>query len=300
MASLAASKSKSTIKYKRVESEPKFNKPATSKSASKPGVAAGLKRKAPTVALEPESESESDEEEESPKQQAENENEDTHLQGFSTDEDSSDDGGDEAPELPGIDLTKLPTIAKDDATVKRRLERAKREPTQDRGVLFLGQIPHGFYEDEMRAYFSQFGDVTRLRLSRNKKVTQFSTSIMSLTRCPDGETMDNYLLMGRILQCKIIPKEQLHPELWVGANRKWRSIPRDRIFRVQHNKRVERKLLKKQEDRQAKIRAMGIDYEIGAAGYVSLVTGLDSITRTELRPSERLVYPFKELAVVWF
>ncbi|GAB1525138.1 nucleolar protein [Rhizoctonia solani] len=287
MASLAASKSKSTIKYKRVESEPKFNKPATSKSASKPGVAAGLKRKAPTVALEPESESESesDEEEESPKQQAENENEDTHLQGFSTDEDSSDDGGDEAPELPGIDLTKLPTIAKDDATVKRRLERAKREPTQDRGVLFLGQIPHGFYEDEMRAYFSQFGDVTRLRLSRNKKTGRSkhygfiefeSSSVAQIV----SETMDNYLLMGRILQCKIIPKEQLHPELWVGANRKWRSIPRDRIFRVQHNKsrtdeqrkRVERKLLKKQEDRQAKIRAMGIDYEIGAAGYCSTVS----------------------------
>jgi len=30
-------------------------------------------------------------------------------------------------------------------------------------------LPHGFYEDQMRAYFGQFGEVTRLRLSRNKK-----------------------------------------------------------------------------------------------------------------------------------
>lgn len=42
--------------------------------------------------------------------------------------------------------------------------------TEERGVLYLGRIPHGFFEDEMRAYFTQFGDVTRLRLSRNKRV----------------------------------------------------------------------------------------------------------------------------------
>jgi RNA recognition motif-containing protein len=42
--------------------------------------------------------------------------------------------------------------------------------TADRGVIYLGRVPHGFYEAQMKAYFSQFGDVTRLRLSRNKKV----------------------------------------------------------------------------------------------------------------------------------
>ena len=48
--------------------------------------------------------------------------------------------------------------------------------------------------------------------------------------------MDNYLLMGHILTCKVIPKDQVHPELWVGANRKWRPVPRDRMARVAHNK----------------------------------------------------------------
>jgi len=43
--------------------------------------------------------------------------------------------------------------------------------TEDRGVVYLSRIPHGFYEDQLRAYFSQFGDITRLRLSRNKKVS---------------------------------------------------------------------------------------------------------------------------------
>ena len=28
----------------------------------------------------------------------------------------------------------------------------------------------------------------------------------------------------------------MHPELWVGANRKWRAVPKDRLTRVEHNK----------------------------------------------------------------
>ena len=43
-------------------------------------------------------------------------------------------------------------------------------PEAQRGVLYLGHIPFGFYEDALEAFFTQFGLVTRLRLSRNSKV----------------------------------------------------------------------------------------------------------------------------------
>lgn len=43
-------------------------------------------------------------------------------------------------------------------------------PPRERGVIYLGHIPHGFYEEEMKSYFSQFGTVTRLKLYRSKKV----------------------------------------------------------------------------------------------------------------------------------
>ena len=39
-----------------------------------------------------------------------------------------------------------------------------------RGVIYVGHIPHGFFEQEMRGFFSQFGTVTRLRLARSRKV----------------------------------------------------------------------------------------------------------------------------------
>lgn len=53
-----------------------------------------------------------------------------HLHGFSTDEDSSDEEFDAGDTSTGIDLKRLPTIAKDDETVKRKLEKAKRQPVR--------------------------------------------------------------------------------------------------------------------------------------------------------------------------
>ncbi|KAG5722991.1 hypothetical protein E4T56_gene18004 [Termitomyces sp. T112] len=209
---------------------------------------------------------------------------DLHLHGFSTDDDdSSDEDEDMDYEAPALDISKLPTIAKDDATVKRKLEKAKRQPGEDRGVVYIGRVPHGFYEDQMRGYFSQFGNVTRVRLSRNKKTGRSkhygfiefdSSSVAQIV----AETMDNYLLTGHILRCKIIPKDEVHPELWIGANRKWRVVPRDRLTRVQHNKtrteeqqaRTAKRLVKRQNERKRKLAAAGINYDFAAVGYVSL------------------------------
>lgn len=201
------------------------------------------------------------------------------LHGFSSESDSSDeedDGVDSAP----IDVAKLPTVAKDDTSVARKLERAKRKAVEDRGVIYLGRIPHGFYEDQMKAYFSQFGEVTRLRLSRNKKtgrskhyafIEMASSAVAEIV----AETMDNYLLMGHILRCKLIPKEDVHPELWIGANRKFRRVPTNRLERLHQNKarsdeekeKVTRRLLKRQEEKKRKLQAAGIDYDFGSAAY---------------------------------
>jgi nucleolar protein 15 len=60
---------------------------------------------------------------------ASSDDESVHLHGFSTDDDDSSDeehGMDDEPAA--LDLVKLPTIAKDDAAVRRKLEKAKRQP----------------------------------------------------------------------------------------------------------------------------------------------------------------------------
>ena len=57
--------------------------------------------------------------------------ESVHLFDFSTDEDdSSDEDAMDDDEEPGIDIKKLPTVAKDDAVVKKKLDKAKRKPVR--------------------------------------------------------------------------------------------------------------------------------------------------------------------------
>ena len=54
-----------------------------------------------------------------------------HLHGFSTDDDDSSEEEDAIDdESSAFDVSKLPTIAKDDATVKHKLDKAKRQPVR--------------------------------------------------------------------------------------------------------------------------------------------------------------------------
>ncbi len=46
--------------------------------------------------------------------------------------------------------------------------KAKREAAGS-SVVYLGHLPHGFYEDQMSKFLSQFGAIKRLRLARNLK-----------------------------------------------------------------------------------------------------------------------------------
>lgn len=47
----------------------------------------------------------------------------------------------------------------------------KRRKVYPRGVVYLGHIPHGFYEEQMTDYFKQFGEITRVRVARSKNVS---------------------------------------------------------------------------------------------------------------------------------
>jgi nucleolar protein 15 len=137
-------------------------------------------------------------------------------------------------------------------------------------------------EEPLRTYLSQFGDISRLRLSRNRQTG--ASKHYAFVEFEDEEvgqivqeTMNNYLIEGRLLQVRIIPKDKVHPGMWVGANRKWRKVPEARRFRVTHDaakqpeekERVQRKLLKRQEQRRTRIKAQGIDYDFD--GYVSRI-----------------------------
>lgn len=201
--------------------------------------------------------------------------EDTHLEGF----ESSDD--EEEVEEDFDAKTGLSKDSKVAAEQTKKLEQVKAsaaeaadsQTSKDRGVLYIGRIPHGFYEDQMRAYFSQFGTVTRLRLSRNKKTGQskhyaFVEFESAQVAKVVADTMDNYLLFGHILKVKLMSEDQIRDDLFVGANKKFKVLnwasqnhiatnaPKTR----KHWEEVQAKEKEYRQKRSERLKSIGIDY----------------------------------------
>jgi hypothetical protein len=87
--------------------------------------------------------------------------------------------------------------------------------------------------------------------------------------------MDNYLLAGHILVCKIVPEAEIHPKMWIGANRVFRVVPkgrRDRVARAapkteEQKTAISGRLLKRENAKRAKLAKLSIDYDFkGYAG----------------------------------
>ena len=47
--------------------------------------------------------------------------------------------------------------------------RLKPEHLKSRGIIYIGHLPKGFEEDELKKFFTQFGKITKTRVSRSKK-----------------------------------------------------------------------------------------------------------------------------------
>ncbi|ODH25674.1 hypothetical protein ACO22_05165 [Paracoccidioides brasiliensis] len=202
------------------------------------------------------------------------------IQGFdsSGDEDVSGDEG----FAPG---KKIPAIP-DAKQLKRRLRKMKKTgtETQEPGTIYVGRVPHGFYEHEMRAYFSQFGPITRLRLSRNRTTGRSkhfafiefaSSSVAQIV----ADTMDNYLMFGHILKCKFVPQENVHPQLWKGANRRfkktpWNAIERRRLDAGKTRVQWARKIKQEEARRVARVEKMK---ELGYEFEMPVLKGVEEV-----------------------
>lgn len=142
------------------------------------------------------------------------------------------------------------------------------------GVCFISRIPHGFYEDQMRAYFSQFGEITRLRMARNRRTgaskhyayIEFRHHAVAKIV---AETMHNYLMCGKLLQVHLVDPATLHPEVFKGCNKKFKVIPWKKINMERYNSELTPEKLEEQKKRQSahvksveeRCRELGIEWD---------------------------------------
>ncbi|KAL4870677.1 hypothetical protein BDV12DRAFT_184299 [Aspergillus spectabilis] len=241
------------------------SKPSAKKSKQEDGTAAAVKEK-PAKKLEIVPSDSEDEDEGVSLNAEESEEEDDQttalIRGFESsgdEDDSADEGLD--PDAP---VPKIPDSKKAKKKILKLQKEAKSQAPGRTGAVYVGRIPHGFYEHQMRAYFSQFGEISRLRLSRNR-ITGASKHYAFIEFASESvakivaATMDNYLMYGHILKCKFIPSEQLHPELWKGANRRFKATPWNRIEKKRLDKGKTREKWTKSIEDEQKRRAIKAD-----------------------------------------
>jgi len=95
-------------------------------------------------------------------------------------------------------------------------------PLSKTGVLYFGHIPEGFFEQQMKAFLSQFGAVAKVRVSRSKRtggsrgyafVQMMDQAVANVVQ----KTMHGYILLGRTLVCQHVAPENVHDEMFAGA-----------------------------------------------------------------------------------
>eukprot|EP01117_Protostelium_nocturnum_P007716 TRINITY_DN2768_c0_g1_i2.p1 TRINITY_DN2768_c0_g1~~TRINITY_DN2768_c0_g1_i2.p1 ORF type:complete len:252 (+),score=93.66 TRINITY_DN2768_c0_g1_i2:346-1101(+) len=181
-----------------------------------------------------------------------------------------------------LKFSSKPKLSRNEQKKKKKKDSQKKKIIEedlnaDSSVIYLGRIPHGFYESQMRGYFSQFGDVQNLRLVRNKKGKSKGYAFVQFEEVEIAkivaETMHNYMMFGHKLVCKVIPKSKVFTKMW----RNPRPVPlQENAIREKNrsktSKELERsrtRLLHNESKKRKMLEGLGIDYDF--PGYSSSV-----------------------------
>ncbi|CEF98007.1 Nucleotide-binding, alpha-beta plait [Ostreococcus tauri] len=172
-------------------------------------------------------------------------------------------------------------------------------------VIYVGHVPHGFYETQMREYFGQFGDVTRVKVSRNKKTGRSKHYAFIEFKHPEvasivAESMNNYLLANQVLKVTLIEPEKVHPKTFEGTGTKFKKVPWQRRAAAKHNKdrtdaekaKRNKGLVKAEDKRRAAIAAAGIDYEF--PGYKAILSTEKPKAKKASTPAKKASTPAKK------
>eukprot|EP00871_Galdieria_phlegrea_P000317 jgi/Galph1/1286/GphlegSOOS_G6006.1 len=136
-------------------------------------------------------------------------------------------------------------------------------------VVYIGHLPHGFYEKELKGFFSQFGTVRRVRVARSTKTfrskgyafVEFKSDEVARIA---AQAMDGYFMFKKVLVCKVLSPERVHEKLF----RKLVKIPWKKIERAQRakpmtkerKKRLQYKQKRRNKERQEKLKQLGISF----------------------------------------
>ena len=130
--------------------------------------------------------------------------------------------------------------------LSRRFHKLKVTKDSGRAVLYVGHLPKGFNETELKSFFQQFGQVTKLRVSRSVKTARsrgYAFLEFSEKKVAEiaAKAMNNYMLFGRELDVHVVDDENVHRDTFKHGNRDWKFQPTKQMFRSAKNNDLENK-----------------------------------------------------------
>uniref|UniRef100_A0A915LJ44 RRM domain-containing protein n=1 Tax=Meloidogyne javanica TaxID=6303 RepID=A0A915LJ44_MELJA len=149
------------------------------------------------------------------------------------------------------------------------------EESKIQHVIRLSNVPYGFFEKEMNGYFSQFGDVKRVRVIRSKRGHHTGFAYVEFKNEKVAEiaakSMNNYLLAEKKLGCCVVDQNRI-PKCIRGGKRFGKIIEpgenrlKETLKRLApKNEKQERVRLKRFTEqlrgKMLKIKNLGINYE---------------------------------------
>lgn len=225
---------------------------------------------------------ESDSEEESDSSEVDEEALLAGIKG-SDDEEEESSESDQEEEGKAYSKVKLDLDGKEGKEIRAQLDSLREQKSGKPGVVYIGRIPHGFYEEEMTGYFSQFGEIKNLRISRNPRTGRsrhygFIEFEHHQVAKIVADTMNNYLMFDKLLKCVMLPEDKVHPSLF--AIKKKAKYVRDKNLQehklVHDRQRTQEevqtqvdRMVEKENKKRAKMADLGIDYDFpGVQGVV--------------------------------
>ncbi|ODM93415.1 MKI67 FHA domain-interacting nucleolar phosphoprotein, partial [Orchesella cincta] len=155
--------------------------------------------------------------------------------------------------------------------VKKELQMTIRHQKVNGGLSCSRTFHMGFYEKEIKSYFTQFGKVLRVRVGRSQKTGKsrgyaFVEFEFEEVAKIAAEAMNNYLMFERLIKCEVLSSdvnaknisEDNYPKLLA---RKKEKAKRDLELTEEEGQDVLQQRLQKVEEQNKRLAKLGIPYE---------------------------------------
>ncbi|GMH37557.1 hypothetical protein BSKO_05430 [Bryopsis sp. KO-2023] len=165
----------------------------------------------------------------------------------------------------------------------QRKKRRSDDPAKNGGVgkpsnvMYIGNIPHGFFEQEIAGFFAQFGTIWKVKVCRSAETGRSKGFGFVEFKHPDvarvaANAMNSYMLAEEILRCKVCSEDWVkeRPELFRGwevmvnpkkqMDRKIRSLMNVNLTESKYCESLS-SLIEEDEKIRSNLDMHGIDYE---------------------------------------